>query len=598
MRTRCFLTSVWFFLANIRLISGHNLIQEDSQTTFNSKPLRPQVGSPTPNPSLSFWLDTPSANPLADEGSQGALTADADVCVVGSGITGVGVAWHLANAFGEAATKKRVVVLEARRFCSGATGRNGGHLTPSLFSSFVSLRRTYGSKEALKSLHLERHTTDSLLEFISQRGLEQAVDLVQGGHVTIFRTEEEEAMARKDWEAMREEGADLLEEEVRWLGKEEMTEKYGLDSELGYTGVYHAGQNLWPCKLVTHLFRNGQSTAEKKNVDLVLHTNTPVTGFERISPSTSADGMHAGPSTPARRWRLQTPRGPVNCSYIVHATNGYAAHLLPFLAGTTPYSEPGPSEHDINLAYSNPNNLPNPLASPSSDPSLASRSPRPPPGSPPTRPRGWWGIVPTRGQVGAVRAAVNASELGWLNSWDGGGGGWEYWFPRYQGTEANSTLGENDIERETGSANPLIILGGGREFSGGTLEMGVTDDSVLNERVRRALRAFLPTLFPGQFATDGTGGGSESGIKDPWEMEWTGIMGFTRSGDPFVGPIDFEDHHLDGQYIAAGYTGHGMPRAFGCAEAVAGMIKAHMAGEEWEAPAWLPERYLTWATRA
>ena len=34
------------------------------------------------------------------------------------------------------------------------------------------------------------------------------------------------------------------------------------------------------------------------------------------------------------------------------------------------------------------------------------------------------------------------------------------------------------------------------------------------------------------------------------------------------------------------------------AEAVASMIKAHIFGKSWEAPAWLPKRYLTWATEA
>lgn len=35
-------------------------------------------------------------------------------------------------------------------------------------------------------------------------------------------------------------------------------------------------------------------------------------------------------------------------------------------------------------------------------------------------------------------------------------------------------------------------------------------------------------------------------------------MGFGPNGAPIVGPIS----GLDGQYIAAGFTGHGMPRAF------------------------------------
>ena len=46
----------------------------------------------------------------------------------------------------------------------------------------------------------------------------------------------------------------------------------------------------------------------------------------------------------------------------------------------------------------------------------------------------------------------------------------------------------------------------------------------------------------------------------------TGIMGYTKSREPFVGPvIDPSAENKDaykGQYISAGYTGHGMPRAY------------------------------------
>ncbi len=35
-------------------------------------------------------------------------------------------------------------------------------------------------------------------------------------------------------------------------------------------------------------------------------------------------------------------------------------------------------------------------------------------------------------------------------------------------------------------------------------------------------------------------------------------MGFTPNGAPIVGPVE----GLEGQYIAAGFTGHGMPRAY------------------------------------
>jgi len=130
---------------------------------------------------------------------------------------------------------------------------------------------------------------------------------------------------------------------------------------------------------------------------------------------------------------------------------------------------------------------------------------------------------------------------------------------------------------------PLILLGGGREASGPKFEFDEADDSKLNEQVGRSLRTFLPAVFPAQF---------EDG-REP-EMEWTGIMGFTKSNDPFVGPIlPVDDQDFTGAYICAGFSGHGMTRAFKCAQAVAEMIMADLEGETWETPSWLPEWFLT-----
>lgn len=75
-------------------------------------------------------------------------------------------------------------------------------------------------------------------------------------------------------------------------------------------------------------------------------------------------------------------------------------------------------------------------------------------------------------------------------------------------------------------------------------------------------------------------------IRDANQIRQTGIMGFTMSGDPLVshtsssrmapnykwpiiqvGPVidpsgNSPRTRLAGQYISAGYSGHGMPRAF------------------------------------
>jgi FAD dependent oxidoreductase len=76
---------------------------------------------PVPNSTHSFWMHgAPGVNPLARVGSTGSLTADADICIIGSGITGVSVAYHLSKLLGGDATLQRalnIVILEARDFC-------------------------------------------------------------------------------------------------------------------------------------------------------------------------------------------------------------------------------------------------------------------------------------------------------------------------------------------------------------------------------------------------------------------------------------------------------------------------------------------------
>ncbi|CAA7269407.1 unnamed protein product [Cyclocybe aegerita] len=506
-----------------------------SITSF-SDALKPPSYLPHPNPTKSFWLYPPSTNPLGEVGSTGELTSSAHVCIIGSGITGVGAAWHLANQLGSqnVETKKKIAVLDAREFCSGATGRNGGHLTPTLFYAFRDRERAYGTDEARRSYRIEQHTANSLLDFIRANNLESEVDLFEGGHLSVFRTAEEAAGAKADWEAARKADVDMGDVDghggVRWLGTEELVEIYGFNPELNYTAAWFSGHNLWPCKVVTKLFEDAQ---KQDNLDIALHTKTPVTSISKLDDA---------------RWNLHTPRGEVACNYVVHATNAYAGHLLPFLRGQTPDIDYIGSQVPLSL-----------------------------------RPRAAFGIVPTRGQVGAVQASVDSQTLKWKNSWDGGAG-WEYWFPRYQ-----------DVESHAGH-RPLIILGGGRQHSGEHLEQGITDDSVLNERVDKALKSLLPRLFPHQF--------KHEDAEQAWEMQWTGIMGFTNTGEPFVGPVQplayssnlSVKNPYEGQYIAAGFTGHGMTRAFACVEAVAGMIVAKIRGEEWATPEWLPSRYLTWAT--
>jgi FAD dependent oxidoreductase len=84
----------------------------------------PSSNLPVPNPTKPYWLD-PDANPLAKHGSDGDLSiSDADICIIGSGITGVSAAYHLSKSLCPPSSvdltmgKTKIAILEARDFCS------------------------------------------------------------------------------------------------------------------------------------------------------------------------------------------------------------------------------------------------------------------------------------------------------------------------------------------------------------------------------------------------------------------------------------------------------------------------------------------------
>jgi glycine/D-amino acid oxidase-like deaminating enzyme len=91
-----------------------------------------------------------------------------------------------------------------------------------------------------------------------------------------------------------------------------------------------------------------------------------------------------------------------------------------------------------------------------------------------------------------------------------------------------------------------------------------TDDSHYNQEIAEdALRSF-DDLFPDFHLKQARHG---EGLQDAW----TGIIGMTTDSVPFVGNMS------DGQYICAGFNGHGMARIFTCAPGVAKLV----LGGEW-----------------
>ena len=92
-----------------------------------------------------------SGTPRDARQPQPKLETDADVAVIGAGIMGLAVAYHLAGEHG----MKRIVVLDAGYLCGGASGRNGGGVRAQ-WSSETNIRLMRESLDMFRQF-AERH---------------------------------------------------------------------------------------------------------------------------------------------------------------------------------------------------------------------------------------------------------------------------------------------------------------------------------------------------------------------------------------------------------------------------------------------------------
>ena len=126
-----------------------------------------------------------------------------------------------------------------------------------------------------------------------------------------------------------------------------------------------------------------------------------------------------------------------------------------------------------------------------------------------------------------------------------------------------------------------LMFGGGRAYAR-KAGVGVSDDSSIDEPAAAYLRQELNEVLDLQH--------EDKELKASYE--WSGIMGWSRDGHPWVGQVS-EELGLGGGkglWVCAGYTGHGMPNTCLSAKAVVGLM---MGKKEHEID--LPRSY--WVSR-
>jgi glycine/D-amino acid oxidase-like deaminating enzyme len=243
------------------------------------------------NGEVSYWWHERGGFPARRPSLPG--PAEADVCIVGAGFTGLWTAWYLKRT----QPGLRVIILEAAFAGFGASGRNGGWVTAAMTGSRERYARAPRGREGVLDLQRQLHqTVDEVAAFCQS----QAVDahLVKGGSLSVAVTPAQVARLRASLQADRDWG--LQAADVCWLDAASLRERMKILHGSGATFTPHCAR-VQPARLVAGL----AEAVQRSGVD--IYEATPVT---RIEPH-----------------RACTVFGDVTAGHVLRATEGFTAGL-------------------------------------------------------------------------------------------------------------------------------------------------------------------------------------------------------------------------------------------------------------------------------
>ncbi|KAJ3531727.1 hypothetical protein NM208_g8753 [Fusarium decemcellulare] len=276
------------------IFDPQNFYFSTKPTLVSPRPRSSPPALPVPTPTSSYWLDDPPFPALCD--IQADLPKEADVVIIGSGITGAAVAKSLLELSDDSELK--VVVFEARQLCSGATGRNGGHIKCTPYEEFALYRQKLGPENARRVVRFKRKHLE-VLKQIGERVPEGEAREVQT--VDLFLERNDFEKAKHEVEEMKKW---LPEEEARVWEAEEVRKEFGAN-ELVIGGISYSAGALWPYRLVTGVWNDliGRFS------NLSINTNTPVESIssEGSTYTVKTPAEHSRPSIPGFDYVTQRP---------------------------------------------------------------------------------------------------------------------------------------------------------------------------------------------------------------------------------------------------------------------------------------------------
>lgn len=101
------------------------------------------------------------------------------------------------------------------------SGRNGGHLTETrqFFSEFSRVEKQQGVDEAVRAKALEHRNVQGIIAYLRENSLEEHVDFVPGGLLTLFVNPEEYRITREQYVSAKSAGVNV--DDIEWLEEAE-----------------------------------------------------------------------------------------------------------------------------------------------------------------------------------------------------------------------------------------------------------------------------------------------------------------------------------------------------------------------------------------
>jgi len=242
-----------------------------------------------PNGGVSFWWNQlgppPRRSPLSGD-------VDADVCIVGAGLTGLWTAYYLLRAQPDL----RVVLVEREFAGFGASGRNGGWLSAELSGPPERYAAASGRQAVLGLVRAMRHGVDEVIAVATAEGIDADIDK-QG---VLFVARNRAQLARLDAEVAHERAWGAGPDDFRRLERDETDALVRVEGALAGGFTPH-GARVHPARLVLGL----AAAVERRGA--TIYEGTTVT---RIAQGAA-----------------HTDRGVVRAPFVLRCLEGFTAGL-------------------------------------------------------------------------------------------------------------------------------------------------------------------------------------------------------------------------------------------------------------------------------